>query len=213
VEKWQVGFIYQIAQGAPRSFLTGNNFLYGNGRPNVVGPWKNPKGSVGWNGKTGYFFGNTQYATFQDPQCQGVTTKDGLQANCSLVGLAQVASQGTAGAVPINATQFGVPLLQNPTPGTQGNLGNLTMATFPRWALDGNLSKTVQISESKSIQIRFDATNILNHATPADPVGLANLGSSFANTLGNGFGQILTKTGQNGSALGRTFQGKVRFNF
>jgi hypothetical protein len=50
---------------------------------------------------------------------------------------------------------------------------------------------------------------------PADPVGLANAttGSSFLNTAGNGFGQILTKTGQNGSILGRTFQGKVRFNF
>jgi hypothetical protein len=213
VEKWQAGFIYQIAQGAPRSFLTGNNFLYANGRPDIVGPWTNPKGDVSWNGKTGNFFGNTQYATFQDPQCQNVTTKDGLQANCSLVGLAQVAPQGTTGAVPINATQYGIPLLQNAQPGTQGNLGNLTMQTFPRWAMDGNLSKTVQINETKSIQIRFDATNILNHATPADPVGLANTGSSFANTLGNGFGQILTKTGQNGSSLGRTFQGKIRINF
>jgi hypothetical protein len=94
------------------------------------------------------------------------------------------------------------------------------MATFPRWALDGNLSKTIQISETKSVQIRFDATNILNHATPADPVGLGNSGSSFQNTLGYGFGTIVTtsptapaKTGQNGSPLGRTFQGKIRINF
>ncbi len=213
VEKWQTGFIFQIAQGAPRSFLTGNNFLYANGRPNIVGPWNNPKGHITWSGKTGNYFGNTQYATFQDPQCQNVTTKDNLQANCTLVGLAQVSSQSATGAVPLSSGLYGTPLLENPAPGTQGNLGNLTMGTFPRWALDGNLSKTIQISESKSVQIRFDATNILNHATPSDPVGLANTGSSFANTLGNGFGQILTKTGQNGSTLGRTFQGKVRINF
>jgi hypothetical protein len=220
VEHWQVGFIYQIAQGAPRSFLTGNNFLYANGRPNIVGPWNNPKGHVTWNGNTGSFFGNTQYATFQDPQCLNVTTKDSLQANCSLVGLAQVVAQGTAGAVPLSQGRYGIPLLENPQPGTQGNLGNLTMATFPRWALDGNLSKTIQISETKSVQVRFDATNILNHATPADPVGLGNTGSSFQNTLGMGFGTIATtgattpaKTGQNGSPLGRTFQAKIRINF
>lgn len=229
VEHWATGFIFQVAQGAPRSFLTGNNFLYNNGRPNIVGPWNNPKGHVTWNGNTGYYFGNTQYATFQDPQCLNVTTKDNLQANCSLVGLAQVAAQGTPGVVPLSQGRYGIPLLDNPMPGTQGNLGNLTMATFPRFALDGNLSKTIQISETKSVQIRFDALNILNHPTPSDPVGLANsasaasataaASSSFLNTLGNGFGTIQTtptvsaKTGQNGSSLGRTFQGKIRINF
>jgi hypothetical protein len=220
VEHWQAGFIYQISEGAPRSFLTGNGLTYNNNRPNIVGPWKNPKGSVTWNGNTGYFFGNTQYATFQDPQCANVTTKDNLQANCSLVALAQVAAQGTAGAIPVSQGRYGIPVLANPQPGQQGNLGNLTMATFPRWALDGNLSKTLQISERKSVVIRFDATNILNHATPSDPVGLGNTGSSFQNALGFGFGNIVTtsptapaKTGQNGSTLGRTFQAKVRFNF
>jgi hypothetical protein len=219
-EHWTMGFIYQVAQGAPRSFLTGNNFLYANGRPNIVGPWNNPKGHVTWNGNTGSFFGNTQYATFQDPQCLNVTTKDNLQANCTLVGLAQVAAQGTPGSVPVSQGRYGVPLLENPQPGTQGNLGNLTMSTFPRWALDGNLSKTIQINETKSIQVRFDATNILNHATPADPVGLGNAGNSFQNTLGMVFGTIATtgpttpaKTGQNGSPLGRTFQAKIRINF
>src|SRR5581483_3115256 len=106
------------------------------------------------------------------------TTKDSLQANCSLVGLAKVGDQSAPGAVQLSSGVYGIPLLVNPAPGTQGNL-----------------SKTIKISETKSVQIRFDATNILNHATPQDPIGVDNgratTGtSSFVNTLGNGFGQI-----------------------
>jgi hypothetical protein len=78
-----------------------------------------------------------------------------------------------------------------------------TLYTFGRWALDGNLSKNFQIGESKSVQIRFDAKNILNHPTPTDPVGLTNTGSSFQDN----FGQITSKTGS------RTFQGRLRFSF
>src|SRR5262249_12137908 len=46
LERWQMGFIYNIFSGSPRTFFTGNNMLYANGRPNIVGPWTNPKGSV-----------------------------------------------------------------------------------------------------------------------------------------------------------------------
>ena len=79
------------------------------------------------------------------------------------------------------------------------------------------LSKLVKINESKSIQIRVDATNIFNHPTPAGsaiqttpgartyyagaPAGL-NLvsGSTYA-------GDLNAKVGQ------RTFQARIRFNF
>jgi hypothetical protein len=77
------------------------------------------------------------------------------------------------------------------------------MKTFPRWRLDGNLSKTFQVTESKSLQLRVDATNILNHPTTADPTGFANAGSSFSDN----FGQITSKTGN------RTFQAKLRLTF
>jgi hypothetical protein len=202
LERWQLGFIYQVSQGSPRTFV-GNNFLYANGRPNIVGPWVDPNGTVSWNGQNGYFFGDTQFATYKDPQCANVTTKDNLQASCTLTGFAQVVPQGTAGAIQVSNNRYGLPLLENPLPGQQGNLGALTMRTFPRWRLDGNLSKTFRITESKSVQLRFDATNITNHPTPADPTGLANVGSSFTDN----FGQITTKTGS------RTFQGKLRISF
>jgi len=203
VERWQMGFIYSISSGSPRSFLTGNNMLYANGRPNIVGPWDNPQGSVEWNGQNGYFFGDTQYATYQDPQCLNVTTSDNLRASCSLLGLAKVVPAGTAGAIQVSQGRFGIPLLENPTPGTQGNLGSLTMATFPRWNFDANLSKTFRITESKTVQFRMDALNMFNHPTPTDPIGLANSGSSF----NDNFGQMTSKTGS------RTFQAKLRFTF
>jgi hypothetical protein len=210
-EHWQMGFIFQIASGAPRSFLTGQPMLYGNPRPNIVGPWDNPKGSVTWKGQNGYFFGDTQYATYQDPQCLNVTTKDNLQASCTLVGLAKVVPEGTPGAIPLSQGRYGIRLLENPLPGHQGNLGSLTLNTLARWNFDANMSKTFKLTESKSLQLRVDATNVFNHPTPADPVGLANASTltnnSFNDANGNTFGQIVNKTGS------RTFQGKVRVNF
>ena len=209
IERWQLGFIYNISSGAPRNFLTGNNMLYANGRPNIVGPWDNPEGNVSWNGQNGSFFDET-YTTYTDPQCANVTTADGLQANCSLRGLARVTSSDTPGAVLLNAATntYGIKLLENPQPGHQGNLGATTMNTFAKWRLDGNLSKTFQVTESVSAQLRIDATNIFNHPTPGsgnttDPVGLTNAGSSFQDN----FGQLTTKSGS------RTFQAKLRITF
>ena len=49
MERWQMGFIYNWASGSPRTFISGNNMLYANGRPNIVGPWTNPEGR--WSGK------------------------------------------------------------------------------------------------------------------------------------------------------------------
>ena len=124
--------------------------------------------------------------------------------NCTLLGLGKVVPAGTPGAITsTNGAASVLPLLEHPLPGTQGNLGAFTMKTLPRWALDGNLSKNFRISESKAIQFRFDATNILNHPLSGDPTGLANVGSSLTGS----FGQVTTKTGS------RVFQGQLRFTF
>jgi hypothetical protein len=204
IERWQLGYIYNWSDGSPRTFLTNANMLYANGRPNIVGPWDNPKGSVRWDGQNGSYFDDA-YTTYQDPQCLSVTTQDNLRASCTLSGLARVVPAGTAGAILVNAGTgvYGIPLLENPKPGQQGNLGSATMFTFGRWSFDANLGKTFQISESKTAQVRIDATNIFNHPTPQDPLGLSGQGTSFnAN-----FGQITGKTGN------RTFQAKLRLTF
>ncbi len=214
LEHWQTSFIYTTAQGSPRSMLGTSNMFYANGRPDVVGPWDNPEGHVQWNGNTGNYFGaGTPYLSFVDPQCTngtvGITTASdpgnfNLSANCTLQGLGKVVPTGTPGAVTSKNSPVSVlPLLQNPLPGNQGNLGSFTMHSLPRWSLDGNLSKNFRISESKGVAIRFDATNILNHPTSGDPAGLGNAGSSLIDT----FGVINTKTGN------RQFQGSLRLTF
>ena len=195
--------------------------LYANGRPDIVGPWDNPTGQVQYfdtpvgNNIASYFGGVNPYLSYKDPQCTSgtlvantLTTDPGgtfnLQASCTLLGLGKVVPTGTPGAITSNnGTASVLPLLQNPTPGHQGNLGALTMHTFPRRSLDGNLSKNFRIKESKAVQLRFDATNILNHPTPGDPAGLGNAGSSLIDN----FGLITTKTGN------RQFQGSLRLSF
>src|SRR6185295_6302128 len=146
------------------------------------------------------YFGQAQLFTkVNDPQCQisnhvdtmgwnllsGNSTTNAFQ-NCSLQALTD--------------TKTGAILLQNAPTGTpMGNLGQSKIRGNGTWTLDGNLGKTFRISESKSLQIRVDATNILNHPTPSAP-NLAVSGTTD-------FGQISTKTGT------RSFQGQVRFSF
>jgi hypothetical protein len=208
IERWQLGFIYNISSGALRTFGSGNNMLYANGRPNIVGPWDNPRGSVRWEGQNGQFFEDT-YATYTDPQCEAVQSNDpgnfNLNANCTLRGLAKVVPQGTPGAIVVNpaTNTFGIKLLENPRPGQQGNLGANTMQSFPKWRLDGNLSKTFQVRESVQAQLRIDATNVLNHPTPTT---VGNQGD-FVLGFSDIFGQMNNKTGS------RTFQARLRLTF
>jgi len=219
VEKWQTGIIVTLPQGAVRTFV-GSNMLYANGRPNIVGPWKTPVGEVTYpdTGNFGYYTGNPiPYATYTDPQCATgssvvATNADknnfilGSAANCTLVGFGKIVPAGTPGAVLQSATAvtpvWVLPLLENPLPGQQGNLGKNTMHTVSRTRFDANISKNFRITESKSLQFRMDATNIMNHPTPGDPIGFAGTASAS-----NNFGRIDTKTGS------RTIQGQLRFNF
>jgi hypothetical protein len=225
VEHWQTSFILNLPSGYARNLSTPFNFLYANGRPDIVGPWDNPKGKVTWKGDTGYYFAdgntNSSYVPFPDPQCaQRVGGIDSLgtnlQGNCTLQALAKVVPQGTAGAILLpDGKTYGIPVLQNPLPGHQGNLGSYTMYTVSRWSLDANVSKAFQITESKQLQLRIDCTNVLNHPWPADPVGLGTVGQpggTASNFSANNFGQILQKGGTN-NGFPRQFQAKLRFSF
>jgi hypothetical protein len=220
IEHWQTSFIYTLPTGALTSMVT-NNMLYANGRPDVVGPWDNPRGDVSWQGVNGSYFGSpTPYISFADPQCAsrvGATDANGfsLQANCTLTGLAQIVPAGTPGSIVSNG-QTVLPLLQNPLPGKRGTLSSNTMHTVSHWTLDANVSKSFRISESKALQLRIDTTNIMNHPTPSNPTGVGSAG----NSLVDNFGQITAKCGLNpsnsfGTCYGsnRTFQGQLRFTF
>jgi len=96
-------------------------------------------------------------------------------------------------------------VLQHPLPGHQGTLGASTLNTHGKCALDANISKTFRLSESKALQLRVDARNVLNHPMPADPTGLT--GGSEGSSFIDNFGQITSKSGS------RTLQARLRLSF
>jgi hypothetical protein len=214
IEKWQTSFIYTLPTGPLASLVGSGNMLYANPRPDVVGPWNNPRGNVTWQSATGSFFGSpSPYVSFKDPQCaNGTVANDAgdpggfnLLNSCTLLGLAQIVPTGTPGSITSNG-QSVLPILQNPRPGHRGNLTSNTMHLPAHWTLDANVSKQFRISESKSIQVRIDTTNVMNHPTPGNPVGIGS------NSLTDSFGQITSKNGTAGFT-GRVFQGQLRLSF
>jgi hypothetical protein len=187
VERWQMGWIVNLNSGQPMS-ITAQNMLYALGTPDIVGPFPTRKGDVQFVGDTGYYLPKDAYVPVDDPQCAGVTTLQNLRTNCTIDAIAEAAT--------------GQIVLQNPKPGTRGTLGQATMEGPGAWRFDANLMKTFTISESKTVQIRMDATNVFNHPEPANP--------TLAITNAN-FGRI---TGANAkSTLRRQFQAQLRFTF
>jgi hypothetical protein len=149
---------------------------------------------VTWNGDAGTMYPGNKYAGVTDPQCTNpsvvaATDRMGtnLQAVCDLFALASRNPDGTTGEL----------LLQYPMPGKVGSLGRGNIYYFGQWSLDMNASKTFQLGENKSIQIRMDATNVLNHATPNQP-----------NLDAEELGRITGKGNQV-----RQFQGQLRLSF
>jgi hypothetical protein len=64
------------------------------------------------------------------------------------------------------------------------------------------MSKSVKLTESKSLQFRLDATDVFNHPEPATPVLDINA---------TNFGTITGATAK--STLHRQFQASLRFSF
>jgi len=215
LERWQVGFIYTLSSGAWTS-IGAQSMLYANGVPDVVNSdlLKELLDDVGvrWGVVTGggqlegRYFTPDMWSKVADPQCGGVTSAQNLNggnvARCTLQALVKVVPAGTAGSVPLTdgSGRAGLIVLQNPQPGTQGNLGRNVLRDLPVYRWDGNLSKTFKLTESKSLAFRADVQNVLNHPQPGGP-------SLTINTPATPFGQITNKAGA------RSFQGQLRLNF
>jgi Carboxypeptidase regulatory-like domain len=177
-----------------------------------------------------YFDNNDLFVTVDDPLCSGATTAQNLFSaagptgapRCTLNAQAMVVPVGTPDSAPaftLGAAQVPNPngtgtvpdtrnvqiVLQHPQPGLKGNLGNNTINGLGVWRFDANLGKTFRISESKSLTVRFDAQNVLNHPQPGNPVLNINATDAFGNATP--FGQITSKTG------GRSLQGQLRLTF
>ncbi len=202
LEHWQTSFILNMTSGYPFNIIPESSHMYrsaGNGgsRYNVVSPnWQIPEGQVQWDGpnnNTGTYYGSTSpFINTLDPQCRSLAVSGGdamgtnLQSSCTMNALAKRNSDGSVGEI----------LLANTMPGQVGNLQDRSLNNFGRWDLDASASKSFRLDESKSIQVRVDARNIMNHPTPS------------------GFGTGVTTLGVISSKTGsRQFQGQLRLSF
>jgi hypothetical protein len=206
LERWQTSFIWNAATGTPATFNPGQSHFYAaSGYDVVSSKWQIPKADMTWieGTNSGTIYPDNQFLGVTDPSCFDssiVTMGDrmgtvlgrigsGTTATgpCTIFALAERLPDGTPGDI----------LLQYPAPGKLGSLGRQNLKYFGQWSLDMNVSKSFRITESKSVQLRFDATNMLNHPTPNLPtLGASNLGA--VNGKGN---QV------------RNFQGQVRISF
>jgi hypothetical protein len=162
-------------------FSTATQCSSGLGTPDIASPlWTNPQGKMSRDetGAVTYFGNPNPFSLVPDPQCVNGTVMTGLDraggtslaSQCALRALVLKVPEGTPGAFPLSSTDATPVLimLQNPMPGNRGTLGPSSMKQPGRFYLDANLSKTFMFTESRGIQIRVDATNVLNHPTPSD---------------------------------------------
>ena len=91
--------------------------------------------------------------------------------------------RANATGLPVNAAAPGQPFnylaFALPAPGQWGNAGRDTITGPSQFALNGSLGRTFRVTERKSIDLRFDATNALNHVTFArfnTTIGSNNVG-------------------------------------
>jgi len=210
IEGWQTSFIVNLSTGQPVSigstYINGTTVsptgLYGGSVPDIVGPFPvKGFGNVRWNGDFGNFFGDT-FSKVTDPQC-GLVAAD-LKQFCTL----QAVTDAKTGQI----------LLQNPKPGTRGTLGRQTLELPGNWSFDAAMSKTMRISETKSLVIRMDATNIFNHPVPNlaitnTPNNTPPAGLNINSTVPFGFIQDKGNSTVMGSEKFRQFKGVLRFNF
>jgi len=183
IEGWQASFIINANTGNPANVVAINT-MYGNGVPDIVGDFPVKAFSdLKWNGDFGDYFGS-RFGQVQDPQCGQIASE--IRPYCTL----QAVTDANTGQI----------LLQNPKPGTRGTLGQRTMELPGAWAFDAAMAKSIRITESKSLQLRMDATNVMNHPIMGNP----NLDLNSTTRFGN----IQSKGNQR-----REFKAQLRFNF
>ena len=183
VEQFQLSWILNMTSGSPNNIGARNTYV-GYGRADVVGDFPH-QGNARMTATLPVYFAPGRYQNVTDQQCANVTPLQGLQTACSLRAITD--SQGHI-------------LLQNATPGRLGNLGAGWVEGPGQFRFDMSASKTMRISETKSVQFRIDARNLLNKPILGNP----NLDINSAS-----FGQIAA-TGVTGN---RNFQALLRFSF
>lgn len=197
VEGWKPGWIVNLISGVPTT-LAAQNMLYAQGTPDVVGPFNRKAVGVKWgtgpNAANADYFAPGAYQFVKDPQCAAATAAQNLSTFCTLTA--------------VQDSRTGQIVLQNPLPGLRGTLGQRAIATPGTWRFDANLQKAIKIAESKTLEFRVDASDVLNHAEPGTP----NLN---IDTTSSQFGQITTTSSSATAKTGlhRQFQAQLRLRF
>jgi hypothetical protein len=191
LEGWKTGWIVNVNSGAPTS-IAAQSMLYGNGTPDIAGKFDPRAVGVNWaqGANNGNYFPAGAYSSTKDPQCASVTSAQGLNAFCTLNAIVD--------------TRTNQVVLQNPLPGRRGTLGQRAVEVPGRWLLDANLLKSFKVAESKSLEFRIDASDVLNHAEPVTPV--LDINTAYFGLIGSG-----STAGK--SSLHRQFQAQLRLNF
>jgi hypothetical protein len=204
VSKWQLGGVMNFYTGEPLSLTSTvmpfSSNLNENGRPNLVGSLPSDFGKVTKvaNG-VNYFSG---YSVVPDPTFSQV----------SPCGASTTACNGLGAGYNLTAIQDpkGNIVLTNPQPGTKGNLQQSTVRGPSAIYFDMNMVKRIQIKESKQLEIRVDAVNILNHPNFASPASTIPANNSIDSA---NFGRITAlRTELVGNGM-RSFIINTRFNF
>jgi Carboxypeptidase regulatory-like domain/TonB dependent receptor-like, beta-barrel len=115
--------------------------------------------------------------------------------------------------------QFNINAFALPAPGTFGNLGRNALRGPGFAQVDFSVTKDTRITETQSLQLRFEFFNLFNHTNFADPSGGINA-DAFGGSLNRTafFGQSISTVGnQLGGLLGaggpRQIQISARYNF
>jgi hypothetical protein len=212
LERWQASFIFQGYSGRPSS-VEGAQSLWNGDGIDIVGPFPVHGGEVQWGtivastttGQLGgtYFGSPNPFRKVEDPAC----ATGGLTDVTDAMGWNLRGNLGSTGAFntlctndALASASTGQILLQNARPGTRGTYGVRTISRPGVWNFDASMSKAFQLTESKSLQIRMDATNVLNHPTPPNPEFDINANTLFGNITGDKLGS-------------RTFRGSMRLTF
>ena len=99
-------------------------------------------------------------------------------------------------------------ILVNPQPGQVGSLGQGTLRGPGRFDLDMNLVKQIRVDESKSVELRLDIVNVMNHPNFSNPSTALNSNGTLGRITSLASGQNI---GGNGGM--RSFIINTRFNF
>jgi len=185
VERWQLSWIANLNSGAPLN-VTGTDTYVNGGRLNIVGPFPKDTGNATMTNVLPVYFVENNFQVVRDPGCSSVTTLQVLDTRCTNNALADA--------------QRNI-ILQHAAPGTLGTLGDRWLEGPGSFRFDLGASKTIRIDETKSVQIRIDARNVLNHPIVGNPSLNINTSSTFGQISGNNV------TGA------RQFQGQLRVTF